>query len=201
MEQLINNLLGHYEKGALSRRELVGTLALLALGSQSVSAAEFESSSLNHVSIVVSNLQRSIEFYQKTFGLPVQSEDKATETVLLKLGKNHLSIRHRAGPTGRTSARRGGSARTRKEGPAARGAAQDKTVVCLTPATALEDPSSVRANGVASARNPRRSHWVKAQTAIRRPGRSRNADSRAPWRRAHIRSSRRPAGPRRRLAS
>ena len=100
MEQLINNLLGNYEKGALSRRELVGTLALLALGSQSASAAEFESSSLNHVSIVVSNLQRSIEFYQKTFGLPVQSEDKATETVLLKLGKNHLSIRHRAGPTG-----------------------------------------------------------------------------------------------------
>jgi hypothetical protein len=80
-------------------------------------------------------------------------------------------------------------------------AAQHRTVVCLTPATALEDPSVVRANGAASARKPRRSHWAKAQTAIRRPGRNRNADSRAPWRRAHIRSSRPPAGPRRRLAS
>ena len=104
-------------------------------------------------------------------------------------------------PTGRTRARRGGSARTQKDWPAARCAAQDQTVVCLTPATALEDRSAVRANGAASARNPRRSHWAKAQTAIRRPGRSRNADSRAPWRRAHIRSSRRPAGPRKRLAS
>ena len=83
----------------------------------------------------------------------------------------------------------------------ARGAAQDKTVVCLTPATALEDPTSGRANGAASARNPRRSHWVKAQTAIRRPGRSRNEDSRAPWRRVHTRSSGRPACPRKRLAS
>jgi hypothetical protein len=41
----------------------------------------------------------------------------------------------------------------------------------------------------------------KPKPRVRRPGRSRNADSRAPWRRAHIRSSRRPAGPRRRLAS
>src|ERR1700737_889574 len=51
----------------------------------------------------------------------------------------------------------------RPSGPAARGAAQDRTVVCLTPATALEDPSAVRANGVASARKPRRSHWARAR--------------------------------------
>src|SRR5439155_19722039 len=63
-----------------------------------------------------------------------------------------------------------------QDGPAARGAAQDQTLVCLTPATASEDRSAVRANGAASARNPRRSHWAKTQTAIRRPGRSRNAD-------------------------
>jgi len=43
-------------------------------------------------------------------------------------------------------------------GLAARGAAQDQTVVCLAPATALEDASAVRANGAASARNPRQSH-------------------------------------------
>jgi hypothetical protein len=85
-----------------------------------------------------------------------------------------------------------------KTGP--RGAAQDQTVVCLTAATALEDLSAVRPSA-ASARNPRRSHWAKAQTAIRRPGCSRNADSRAPWRRAHTRSSGRPAGPQKRLAS
>src|SRR2546428_7904314 len=31
---------------------------------------------------------------------------------------------------------------TNKDGPAARGAAQEQTLVCLTPATALEDPSA-----------------------------------------------------------
>src|SRR6266446_4952169 len=50
---------------------------------------------------------------------------------------------------------------TNKDGPAARGAAQEQTLVCLTPATASEDRSAVRANGAASARNPRRSHWAK----------------------------------------
>jgi hypothetical protein len=49
--------------------------------------------------------------------------------------------------------------------------------------------------------NPAEAIGQKRETAIRRPGRSHNADSRARWRRAHIRSSRRPAGPRRRLAS
>src|SRR5215475_12528039 len=51
MEQLISRLLGRYENGALSRRELVGTLALLSVGTQTASAAEFQSSTLNHVSI------------------------------------------------------------------------------------------------------------------------------------------------------
>ncbi|HMI96240.1 MAG TPA: VOC family protein, partial [Micropepsaceae bacterium] len=75
MEQVINNLLGRYERGALSRRELVGALAVVALTNQSASAAGFESSTLNHVSITVSNLQRSVEFYRNVFGLPVQSEN------------------------------------------------------------------------------------------------------------------------------
>ena len=102
MEQLIGKLLKRYENGALSRRELVGTLALLTLATETASAAEFESSSLNHVSIVVSNLERSIEFYRRVFGLSVESEDKTNELVQLKLGRSHLSIRRRNGPTGVT---------------------------------------------------------------------------------------------------
>src|SRR5258705_5408119 len=100
MEQLINGLLGRYEKGVLSRRDLVGALAVLTLTGQSASAAGFESSALNHVSITVSNLQRSVEFYQRVFGLPFQSENKAAELVQLKLGKSHLSIRRGDGTKG-----------------------------------------------------------------------------------------------------
>ena len=100
MEQVLNGLLGRYERGALSRRDLVGALAVVALTNQSASAAGFESSTLNHVSITVSNLQRSVEFYRNVFGLPVQSENKAAELVQLKLGPSHLSIRRGDGPKG-----------------------------------------------------------------------------------------------------
>ena len=79
MEQLISKLLKRYENGALSRRELVGTLALLTLATETASAAEFTSSTLNHVSITVSNLERSIEFYRRVFGLSVESENKTNE--------------------------------------------------------------------------------------------------------------------------
>ena len=93
MDQLINTLIKRYENGALSRRELVGTLALLTLANETASAAEFESSSLNHVSVTVSNLERSVEFYRRVFGLSVESEDRANALVQLKLGRSHLSIR------------------------------------------------------------------------------------------------------------
>ncbi len=99
MEQLINSLLCGYETGTMSRRELVGSLALLTLASGSATAAAaFPATSLNHVSIQVGNLQRSVDFYQKTFGLAVQTENKAQELVQLKLGNGHLSIHQHDGP-------------------------------------------------------------------------------------------------------
>ena len=100
MEQFIDGLIGRYENAALSRRDLVGALTVLALTSGSAVAAGFESSALNHVSIVVSDLQRSVEFYQRVFGLPLQSENKTAQLVQLKLGKGHLSIRRGDGPKG-----------------------------------------------------------------------------------------------------
>jgi len=93
VEQLINTLIKRYENGALSRRDLVGTLALLTVATETAAAAEFTSSTLNHVSITVSNLERSVEFYRRVFGLSVESEDRANALVQLKLGRSHLSIR------------------------------------------------------------------------------------------------------------
>ena len=98
MEQLINTLLHRYDAGTLSRRELVGSLAALTLAGGSASAAAaFPTVSLNHVSIQVANLQRSVDFYQKTFGLPLQTENKAQQLVQLKLGSGHLSIHQNNG--------------------------------------------------------------------------------------------------------
>src|SRR5580692_7247615 len=70
MESIISNLLARFEKGTLSRRELVGGLAMLAAGSTAVAAqedADFKTAVIDHVSIQVGDLQRSIAFYQNTF--------------------------------------------------------------------------------------------------------------------------------------
>jgi catechol 2,3-dioxygenase-like lactoylglutathione lyase family enzyme len=96
VEHVISSLLKRYEGGALSRRELVRGLAMLAAAGGTASAAGFESSTLNHVSILVSDVPRSAAFYQRVFNLSVLDEDKAAPRIRLRLGKSsHLTIRRR----------------------------------------------------------------------------------------------------------
>lgn len=100
MEKLINGLIGQYEKGALSRRELVGTLAALSITASTAFAAGtgFQSAGINHVSITTGDLQRSVEFYSRVFNLTRQPRN-AANLVQLNVGTNaHLSIRQGANP-------------------------------------------------------------------------------------------------------
>ena len=97
MENVISGLLKRYEGGALSRRDLVKGLAMLTAAGGTASAAGFESSTLNHVSILVSDVPRSAAFYQRVFNLSVLDEDKKAPRIRLHLGKNsHLTIRRRS---------------------------------------------------------------------------------------------------------
>ncbi len=99
MERIINGLIGQYEKGALSRRELVGALAALGMtGTAFASEAGFQSASINHVSITASNLDRSVAFYSGVFNLTRQPRT-AANVVQLRVGRDaHLSIRQGANP-------------------------------------------------------------------------------------------------------
>src|SRR5689334_16142771 len=94
MEHEISTLIGRYEKGSLSRRELVATLAMLAAAPTIASAAPagFASAGLNHVSVTVSDLNRSVEFYRRVFALLVMPQN-GNNLVQLGVGKQHLSIR------------------------------------------------------------------------------------------------------------
>jgi len=77
MESIISNLLSRFEKGSLSRRELVQGLAMLAASGTAASAQEdinFKTANIDHVSVQVGNLQKSIDFYQKMFGFAVVSQ-------------------------------------------------------------------------------------------------------------------------------
>ena len=73
MEKLISGMLASYERGAVSRRELIQGLAAVAAAAQagSASASTFQAVEVNHVALRVTDVARSRDFYQKHFGLPV----------------------------------------------------------------------------------------------------------------------------------
>jgi len=91
MEHTISRLLKAYENGKLHRRDLVKGLTLLAAGSGNASAAGFQSNGINHVSLQVSDLQRSSEFYQRVLVVP--AENRPAGAVTLKVGKSHIVLR------------------------------------------------------------------------------------------------------------
>ena len=104
MEAMISSLVNRFERGALTRRELVQGLAALAAANGAASVAQgqdagIKGAKIDHVSIQVSDLPRSIAFYQKMFGLTILSEDKPNEIVRLGAGKVLVSLHHKS-PTG-----------------------------------------------------------------------------------------------------
>jgi catechol 2,3-dioxygenase-like lactoylglutathione lyase family enzyme len=104
MESTISDLVTQFEKGALSRRELVRGLALLAASTTTTVAAaqdtvDFKNATIDHVSIHVADLQRSIDFYQKMFGFTVVSQEAPREIVRLG-NKGVLVSLNRGSPAG-----------------------------------------------------------------------------------------------------
>ena len=95
MTSTISKMLEGYEKGKMSRRDLVRGLALLAGGAGAASAAGFQGNSINHISVYVSNLQRSTDFYQRAFGCTVNKRDGNNQLIF---GKNFLVLRPRNPP-------------------------------------------------------------------------------------------------------
>jgi catechol 2,3-dioxygenase-like lactoylglutathione lyase family enzyme len=90
MKRTISRLLEAYEKGKMSRRELVQGLALVAATAETAAAAGFQGNSINHISLYVSNLDRSTDFYQRTFGCKVNKREGNNQLVF---GKNFLVLR------------------------------------------------------------------------------------------------------------
>ena len=100
MEAIISGLLNRFEKGKVSRRELIQSLTLLAVAVGTASAAPQEtplkSTRIDHISIQVTDLPRSIAFYQKLFGLSILGEDKPNEIVRMGTTRVIVSLHHTA---------------------------------------------------------------------------------------------------------
>ena len=93
----LDSLLQQYENGSLSRRELLGTLALLVAAPPAAGAAAQGTAkpigaikAMNHVSIFVPSVQKSMDFYQSTFGMPLLTKQDAGMN--LSAGSSFLGI-------------------------------------------------------------------------------------------------------------
>jgi catechol-2,3-dioxygenase len=102
MEAVIANLVRQFERGGLTRRQLIQGLALLAsAGAASPAAAQagsLQGTGIDHVSILVSDLQHSAMFYQSLFGLTPISEDKPNQIFRLGTTRTLVSLRHEGEP-------------------------------------------------------------------------------------------------------
>jgi catechol 2,3-dioxygenase-like lactoylglutathione lyase family enzyme len=89
---IVEKMLTDYEAGRVSRRQLITVLSAGAIGAASAPAAQptFQGVGLNHIAIRVTSIQRSRDFYQKHFGLPVLHEGE--DNCFLGLGKNFLTL-------------------------------------------------------------------------------------------------------------
>jgi catechol 2,3-dioxygenase-like lactoylglutathione lyase family enzyme len=85
-------MLDRYESGAVSRRQLVQSLAALAVAGPAAAASEstFKGSGLNHVALRVADIPRTKKFYQELLGLPLIRESETS--CFLKLGNDFLTF-------------------------------------------------------------------------------------------------------------
>lgn len=93
MKNIIENMLDSYEKGGISSRNFVQSLAVItaapAILSQS-GKTPFKGEMLNHVTLYVSDVARSKKFYQSLLALPVRKEEK--DLCNFDLGESFLCL-------------------------------------------------------------------------------------------------------------
>lgn len=95
MKPVISDMVQRYESGGLSRRELIQGLTMLVAAGQSSAADVAQDQTLtakgiDHVSVFVSDLERSAQFYQSLFSLKPLGQDK--EHSILRLGRQRVIV-------------------------------------------------------------------------------------------------------------
>ena len=103
MKAVIDDLVAQFDRGTLSRRHLLQGLTVLAAaggaGHAVAQTAPFKSTRIDHISIQVTDMARSVAFYEKIFGLKVLNEDKENEIVRMGVTRIIVSL-HRKPPMG-----------------------------------------------------------------------------------------------------
>jgi catechol 2,3-dioxygenase-like lactoylglutathione lyase family enzyme len=95
MSPTIDELLQKYEQGKVTRRDVVMALSALFMSSGAAAANQAKPAaapiavrSLNHASIAVADVDRSVQFYQSVFGMRVISREGTAENPIAGGGQN-----------------------------------------------------------------------------------------------------------------
>lgn len=103
MNAVISDLIERFDSGTLSRRQLIqGLTALAASGVVRRAGAQetaFVPVGIDHISIQVTDLARSISFYEMIFGLSILNQDEENEIVRMGRDRIIVSLHHKP-PTG-----------------------------------------------------------------------------------------------------
>jgi catechol 2,3-dioxygenase-like lactoylglutathione lyase family enzyme len=103
MEAAISGLVQRFERGAISRRELIQGLSALALAVAAPAAAQqpsgLKATGLNHLGVLCSDVNRSTAFYVNALGMTLLSEDKPKGIARLGVKGTLISLRQ-AQPAG-----------------------------------------------------------------------------------------------------
>lgn len=95
MRQATDELVDQFERGALSRRELIAGLLALGASAQRASSGPasprpIEVSAVDHLALRVSDVERSTRFYAEHFGATVRS--RSSSAVFMNLGAQWIAL-------------------------------------------------------------------------------------------------------------
>jgi catechol 2,3-dioxygenase-like lactoylglutathione lyase family enzyme len=94
MQLTIEKMIGEFERGALSRRQLARSIAALVAAGRS-SAADMRAVTLNHVTLRVPDVRRTSKFYQDVFGMPLKQHSEKTH--ILGVGNSFFGLEEKSG--------------------------------------------------------------------------------------------------------
>jgi hypothetical protein len=106
MQAYISRLVGRYDSGLLTRRDLIQALAMLTgIGAAGASvsleaAAPFQTADIDHVSLQVKDVHKSAAFYKNVFGLATLDEDEPNKTIRLRVGTASRIVLREVNPPG-----------------------------------------------------------------------------------------------------
>ena len=96
MELTIDKLIGEFERGAMTRRQLALSITAMFTAARSLPAkADMQAVTLNHVTVKVADLQRTSRFYREVFGMPLKQHSATIH--ILGVGKSFFGIEQKPG--------------------------------------------------------------------------------------------------------